>query len=211
MKYEKIIIPVGLFALLGGFFYYLDYHNYYLYNSGYKFYNLELFIDRWIPLVPEFYWIYILYYPLCFAPIAILKDMQTFRKVALAFALQFGISFIIFILIPVRMIHGEVTSSTLSARALKGLYEFDPGFNIFPSLHVANLMMIVFIFYEYSKFWARVILFLTILISLSTMFVKQHYFVDVLFGGFLGWFVYYIIFQKDFINLILKELKNESE
>jgi membrane-associated phospholipid phosphatase len=164
-----------------------------------------------IPLVPEFYWIYILYYPLCFSPIALLKDIHTFRKVALSFALQFGISFIIFILVPVRMVQAEILSTTLSARALKGLYDFDPGFNVFPSLHVANLVMIVFIFYEYSKFWARVLLFLTILISMSTMFVKQHYFVDVLFGTFLGWFVYYIVFQKDLINLILKECKNEAE
>ncbi len=211
LKYERIIIPVGLFILLGGIFYYLDYYNYYLYNSGYKFYNLETFIDRLIPLVPEFYWIYILYYPLCFAPIAILKDMGTFRRVALAFALQFGICFVIFILIPVRMVQGVITESTLSARALKAFYDFDPGFNVFPSLHVANLVMIVFIFYEHSRFWAGVLLFLTILISLSTMFVKQHYFVDVLAGAFLGWFVYYVVFKKDLINLILKEYRSEAE
>lgn len=211
LKYEKIIIPVGLFILLGGIFYYLDYYNYSLYNSGYKFYVLETFVDRLIPLVPEFFWIYILYYPLCFAPIAILKDMFTFRRVALAFALQFFISFIIFIAIPVRMIQPAIFEDTISARGLKAFYNFDPGFNVFPSLHVANLVMIVFIFYEHSKFWARILLFLTILISLSTMFVKQHYFVDVVSGAFFGWFVYYIVFQKDVINQILKECKSEAK
>lgn len=208
LKHEKAIIAIFLAISLTGIFYYLDYYNYSLYKSGYKFYVLENFIDRRIPLVPEFYWIYILYYPLCFSPILILKDIEIYRKVALSFFLEFFISFIIFLTIPVRMIQPEITGTTISEIALKKLYNFDPGFNVFPSLHVANMVLITFIFYEFSKFWGRMFLVITFLISLSTMFVKQHYFWDIPSGVLLGWFVFYIVFEKDIIkNLILKGSK----
>jgi membrane-associated phospholipid phosphatase len=208
LKYEKAIIAIFLAFSLTGIFYYLDYYNYSLYKSGYKFYVLENFIDRAIPLVPEFYWIYILYYPLCFTPIFILKDIDIYRKVALSFFLEFLIAFLIFLIIPVRMIQPEITGTSISEIALKKLYNFDPGFNVFPSLHVANMVLITFIFYDFSKFWGRVFLGLTILISVSILFVKQHYFWDIPSGVLLGWVVYYIVFEKDIIkNFILRESK----
>lgn len=211
LKYEKAIIAIFLAVFLTGIFYSLDYYNFKLYHSGFKFYTFENFIDRAVPLVPEFFWIYMLYYPLCFSPLGIIKDIQTFRKVALAFFIEFMISFAVFLLIPARMVRPEITGNSLSEIALKKLYEFDPGFNVFPSLHVANLVLIVLIFYEFNRFWAHVLLLLTILISASTLFVKQHFFWDIPSGIFLGWFTYYIVFEKDLIkNVILGGWKNEK-
>ena len=67
-----------------------------------------------------------------------------------------------------------------------------PGFNNFPSLHVALSLLVSLIVYNHDKkHWWVWIMFSGIMFS--TMFIKQHYIIDVVAGillGIIGYLVY---------------------
>jgi|YelNatPaOPRAMG01_1025707.scaffolds.fasta_scaffold09919_7 membrane-associated phospholipid phosphatase len=182
LKHEKLFIALFLVTFLSTGFYYVDWHNHLLWKEGMKFYNLTTFIDRSIPFTPGWVWIYLLYYPFCFTPLFLLNNIDTFRRVAAAYLLEFIIAFIVFLSFPVRMIRPEIVPVTLSEKIVEVIYRVDPGFNVFPSLHVANSFLVALIFYRYNRTVGIIFIFIAVLISISTLFVKQHYFFDVVTG-----------------------------
>ncbi|MGC8685051.1 MAG: phosphatase PAP2 family protein [bacterium] len=194
LKHERLFIALFLVTFLSIGFYYVDWHNNLLWKEGMKFYSLTTFVDRSIPFTPAWVWIYLLYYPFCFTPLFLLNNIDTFRRVAGAYLLEFVIAFIVFLSFPVRMIRPEFVPVTLSEKAVSIIYKVDPGFNVFPSLHVANSLLVALIFYRYNKPLGIFFIFIAILISLSTMFVKQHYFFDVVTGVLDAAIVYPIMF-----------------
>ncbi len=195
LRYEKFIIPVFLVTFLSFGFYYVDWHNHLLWKEGMKFYELDTGIDRAIPFVPWFIWLYLLYYPFCFTPIVLLNNRDTFRRIAAGFLMEFVLAFIVFLTFPVKMIRPEVTASSLSTKAVALLYSIDPGFNVFPSLHVANSLFVALIFYRYSKPVGILFMLIAVLISISTLYVKQHYLFDIVTGALDTLMVYPVVFR----------------
>jgi membrane-associated phospholipid phosphatase len=72
------------------------------------------------------------------------------------------------------------------ATYLLSLEYHDPSYNHFPSLHVA-ISWLVYLACRDAVRLRGVFLVLVIGISISTVFVKQHYAVDVLAGTLLAW------------------------
>jgi membrane-associated phospholipid phosphatase len=195
LRHEKLIIAVFLVTFLSFGFYYVDWHNHLLWKEGMKFYSLTTFVDRSIPFTPGWVWIYLLYYPFCFMPLFLLNNIDTFRRVAGAYLMEFVLAFIVFLSFPVRMIRPLVVPDTLSTKMVGIIYKMDPGFNVFPSLHVANSLLVALIFYRYNKILGIFFILIAILISLSTLYVKQHYFLDVVTGILDTAIVYPLIFM----------------
>lgn len=195
LRYEKILLPVFMGFLLSISFYYLDWHNELLWKTGVQFHVLRTGLDLLIPFVPGFVWIYLLYYVFCFTPIFVIKNMDTFRRIALGYLLEGMISFAIFVFYPTKMIRPEVIGNSINDKLLTMVYHTDPGFNVFPSMHVANSLFVALIFYRYNKkiglvFWA-----IALLISASIFFVKQHYLVDFIGGAIEAIGVFLIVFK----------------
>ncbi len=195
LRHEKLIIALFLITFLSVGFYYVDWHNHLLWKEGMKFYSLTTFMDRSIPFTPGWVWIYLLYYPFCFTPLFLLNNIDTFRRVAGAYLMEFVLAFIVFLSFPVRMIRPFVVPDTLSTKMVGIIYRVDPGFNVFPSLHVANSLLVALIFYRYNKTLGIFFILIAILISLSTLYVKQHYFLDVVAGILDTAIVYPLIFM----------------
>jgi membrane-associated phospholipid phosphatase len=147
-------------------------------------------LDRYIPFVPEWIWVYLLYYPFCFLPLFIREvrnDPRTFRRTLTAFALQFIVSFAFFVFLPLRMAHAGLPSG-LNGQVIGSLYGFDLGFNSFPSLHLANIVFVSCLFIHLrGKYWGLAVGCGALLIAASTLLIKQHFVSDVLLGAFLGW------------------------
>jgi membrane-associated phospholipid phosphatase len=195
LRYEKFLLPVFIGLLLSISFYYLDWHNELLWKSGVQFHVLSTGLDLLIPFVPGFVWIYLLYYIFCFTPILVVTNMDTFRRIALGYFLEGMISFAIFLFYPTKMIRPEIIGNSISDKLLTIVYHTDPGFNVFPSMHVANSLFVALIFYRYNKkiglvFWA-----IALLISASIFIVKQHYLVDFIGGAVEAVGVYLIVFK----------------
>jgi len=157
----------------------------------------SLRLDGAIPLVSGWVWIYLLYYPFCFLPLLlqdVRNDPSTFKKTITAFGLQFGISFVVFLLWPLRMAH-PVLPHTFNGAILHQLYAVDRGFSSFPSLHVANIMFVSLLFLRFQRARPAVVVCgIALLIAASTLLVKQHFLSDVLVGAFLGWASFAITF-----------------
>ncbi|MCL4558782.1 MAG: phosphatase PAP2 family protein [Deltaproteobacteria bacterium] len=195
LRYEKSIITLFLVISLTCGFYYVDWHNQILWKEGMQFHELNTTIDLAVPFVPQFIWIYLLYYPLCFAPVFLLHNVDTFRRVAGAYLMEFVIAFAVFIVYPVKMIRPVVVPDSLSTKAVALLYRVDPGFNVFPSMHVANSLLVALIFYKYNRSMGVLFFLTAVLISVSTLYVKQHYLLDVVAGVFDAIIVYPTIFR----------------
>ncbi len=152
-------------------------------EAGYSFLHPKIAWDDAFPFMPSFVWCYLLYYPLCFTPILLIKGTESFQRIAAAYSMEFFTCFVLFYSFPAQMLRPEVTGQDLSSRVLRLIFDVDPGFNILPSLHVANVVLIAILFFHYRKYRLGIIVALAaLLVSLSTVLVKQHYIVDV-FGG----------------------------
>jgi membrane-associated phospholipid phosphatase len=106
-----------------------------------------------------------------------------FGRVALAYFLEFALASVCFVLFPFpsRMIRPPVDGPGVDARALhQYLHEIDPGYNVFPSPHVANSVLVAWMFFRYrSPLPSWPVLVLAVLISASTVVVKTPYLLDI--------------------------------
>jgi membrane-associated phospholipid phosphatase len=156
--------------------------------------DLTLPLDLRIPFIALFIWPYVLCYAFPFLPLAVLKDWHRFNTAFLAILLANLTAYVVYFLMPVAFPRPEMGTS-LSDRVLAWQYQVDfyPGANKLPSLHVAFVWIVVLACRKQRL--GRVGDWLTLvgaaLITLSTLFVKQHIILDVITGmawGFAAWF-----------------------
>jgi len=76
----------------------------------------------------------------------------------------------------------NVVGDGFAAWALRFLYEADPPYNCFPSLHVAHSFVSALTCYAVHRRVGMIATGAAALVALSTLFTKQHYVVDVLAG-----------------------------
>lgn len=191
---EKIGIGLFMAVVLTIGFYWIDFRNAAQEGNGATAWITEVWLDDHIPFVPIWIWPYLSYFPLCFAPLVFCAQHQRFRRIATAYMLTYGPSLVMFAVIPSRMIRPtfEVTDATTAA--LDWLYRIDPGYNIFPSLHVANAVLVAWIFQRYAPRWAPLFWLEAAAITASTVLVKQHYVVDLPAGVALGTLAFFVVF-----------------
>ena len=210
-NHEKWIIVLLMVILLPAGFIFLDYYSAHLYRSAGGAERLYLPVDGWIRFSPHFVWTYLLYYPVCFLPLFLIGPIRVFRSIALGYTLQFLISFVLFAMLPIRMIRPEFHVVDSSTAVLKSIYALDPGYNIFPSLHVANAFLVAFIFLKVrNKFEGAVLTIVAILISVSALYVKQHYFIDIAAGLVLAVVTFRIAFSPKIFNLGYPRISADS-
>lgn len=158
-------------------------------------YNVKIaFIDDKIPVLPIFFIGYNLgFIYWFFAPFYILK---TGKKKTIVFIYTFVITLLVCNLIlyffPAkldRVAEGlfDPNKNTFGWKLLRICYNMDGGlvgYNLLPSTHCANCVL----YYQalkdgnIPKIIQNAALFSTVIVSLSTLFIKQHYFLDSLTG-----------------------------
>lgn len=197
---EQMWIGCSLAVVLSTGFYGLDWINAARFNSGEELWDIAIGLDGIIPFQPEWIWMYLLYFPICFLPLCfreVRRDIGVFRRTALGFSAQFLLAFPFFLLFPLQMVRPEFSPATVSESALYWFYGIDPGFNILPSLHVANTAFLACLTGRLRGIFPGLALWtFCLLTALSALFVKQHYLVDLPAGLFLGIFCYRLAFSR---------------
>lgn len=187
---DQVKVALAMAALFTVGFYATDQYMAAWLLRGLDFWEPALSWDARIPFEPRWIWIYFLYFPACFLPLTIRKiceDRHLFRRTALGFALQFLVAMIIFWVLPSRMEQPALETEGLSAEAARWFYGIDPGFNVFPSLHVANITYVACLVGRLgNRAVGAAVWVLALLIAASTLFVKQHYLADLPAGALLG-------------------------
>lgn len=147
--------------------------------------TLNLPGEERLPFIPEFEFIYILVYPLPLLMVFLLADASRLSQAAVAFALILGVAYASYIVFPVILIRPAFSGDTLAKWLLAWEYQ-DPAYNNFPSLHVA-LAWLVYFSCRTNRHRLLWLAGLAVAISISTLFVKQHYLADVVYGALLAW------------------------
>jgi membrane-associated phospholipid phosphatase len=137
-----------------------------------------------LPFVPEFEYLYVLTYVLPLLLVPCLPDARRLARTTVAFGLILAVAYATYLLFPVYFERPRLEVHSL-ATFLLALEYLDPSYNHFPSLHVA-ISWLVFLACRDRIRRPRAFLLLVVGISLSTLFVKQHYLVDVLYGAALA-------------------------
>ena len=150
-------------------------------------YDITSFVDKQIPLIPQFIWPYMLCYIFPFLPLLVVKDWHRFNLALLSVILANLSGFILYFIFPIAFPRPELGQS-LSEHLLSFLYKIDfyPGANKLPSLHVTFTWIVYFACrgQRLNKFGQTIVFFLAVLITLSALFVKQHVIADVVVGLF---------------------------
>lgn len=147
-------------------------------------------LDRAVPLIPQFVWIYILAFPFWAANYILAAQRGKdgfYRFVATDLTVHIA-CFVIFLILPTTNIRPEILGSTWSEQLLRLVYLLDGGSspsNLFPSIHcyvswlswrgVRKSERIPTWYQHFSLIFA-------ILIIISTQVLKQHYLVDAVAG-----------------------------
>ena len=200
IKKERIVTTVVMVLALVAGFYATDQHMAAELFKGKSFWSPSLRWDDAIPFSPGWIWVYLLYFPVCFLPVffkELREDIGIFRRTAAGFVLQFAAALILFWAFPSQMLRPVFEPTSFSGQAVAWFYGIDAGFNLFPSLHVANVAYIACLAWKLErKALSGAVWALCCLITASTLFVKQHYLFDLPMGLAVGLLAYFTAFSE---------------
>lgn len=142
----------------------------------------ELYLpgEAGIPFVPEFEFLYALGYGLPLLVVVAVRDVATLRRLLAAFPLTLLIAYATYLALPVYLAR-PVLEPDSPATFLLSLEYHDPSYNHFPSLHVATAWLI-YLACRAGVRRPRLLLALVAGVTVSTVFVKQHYLADLAYG-----------------------------
>lgn len=171
-------------------------------------YMIHCVVDDWIPFHEYFVIPYFIWY--LWVPVFMIYFMITDRDSYLRFLfVMLGgatICLLIYAVFPNGLnLRQEITADNPCAWLVKLLRQIDPPCNVCPSLHVSSTVAVHVVLCKNESYRNNRGLMLlsgvvTVLICISTMFIKQHSFVDVVCGAVLTACMSYVsdfIFSKE--------------
>ena len=156
-----------------------------LFSVGRNEYTLFLPGEARLPFLPIFEYLYVLSYMIGFLLIVTVRDYATLRRMLIAFVIALSAAYITYLVFPVYLERPSFEVDSLHTWLLSIEYKDKP-YNHFPSLHVTLSCLTVHASQVSPR--SRVLLHIVVAgIAVSTVFVKQHYIVDALYGYVLAW------------------------
>ncbi|MFI8686015.1 phosphatase PAP2 family protein [Rossellomorea sp. NPDC077527] len=161
---------------------------------------LSTTLDEWIPFVPAFIVPYILWYAFILGYLFYFwfKDVQTFLKTLGIIVIGELICFVIYFYFQTTVPRPELTGDGLFVDLVRMIYSHDQPYNAFPSIHVLTTFAIIlgnFNIRDKHLFHSVFVPIMGSLIILSTLFVKQHFVLDMVSSVFLTVFIYGMMFE----------------
>ena len=160
-------------------------------------------LDDYIPVVEQFIVCYYLWYPLLGAVglYLIFRDANGFKRYMTYIGVAFSITVLFCLVFPngQNLRPTEFAHDNVFVSMVKGIYSADTNTNVCPSVHVVGCFAAVFGVYDCERLKNKKLLkaFVTVisfLISISTVFVKQHSLLDIIVAvpySMLMWFLVY--------------------
>ncbi|SCW55863.1 hypothetical protein SAMN02910456_01848 [Ruminococcaceae bacterium YRB3002] len=161
-----------------------------LVNGSWHHYDFSLPIDDYFPLIKEFIIIYI---PIAYGQwiygfyLAARERKACCYRIFTAEIIAKLICMACFLIIPTTMVRHDVTATDFLSRWVQSVYNTDPADNLFPSIHCLESYILTRAAFSrkigmercpaWFK-WASVPV--TALVFASTLFLRQHVFVDVI-------------------------------
>ena len=141
-------------------------------------------LDEAAPFIPAFVFAYVSIYYISVVPAFLFRSRWVLRRAIVAYTTMSVVSFAIFLVFPVEMVlrpdlvEGEGFATMAPGDDLRcGL-----SLQLLPSLHVGLAMMGAFTIGCVDKRFGQVASLIALFVCASTMFIKQHYVIDVIVG-----------------------------
>lgn len=172
-------------------------------TAGRPHFDFTMEIDRMVPLLPGFSWIYVLAFPFWGANyiFSARRGKDFFYRFVAADLTIHAICLLIFVIVPTTNVRPELTGDGLSVRLLQALYDWDGGehpYNLFPSIHCYSSWMCIYSVKgqkDIPVWYQRFSVAFAVLVVISTQVLKQHYWVDAAAAILLVEF-FYRFYQK---------------
>ena len=168
------------------------------------------FIDDKIPFCNIFIIPYCIWYVLVFVvPYYLyIKDTEALSKYVSSYLVCSIIADIIFVIYPTIVIRPDIENTGFLNFVTNFIYWTDtPPINCMPSLHCAISILFILATFSskyVSKFFKIFIFIISIIIMMSTLFIKQHVFIDFITGITLMIYIYIFVINN---TLILDKTK----
>jgi membrane-associated phospholipid phosphatase len=153
--------------------------------------------DRAVPLQPTWALIYgALYVFLIVLPVIVVREEDHIRRTFWAYLAVWVTAYVCFLVYPsVAPRPDRVDGDGFAVWGLRVLYDADPPYNCFPSLHVAHSFVSALTCYRLHRQLGLTALVCASLVAVSTVFTKQHYVADVIAGTLLAVAAYFVILR----------------
>ncbi len=167
--------------------------------AGRTLYVPELPLDRALSLQPT--WV-LLYGPpylfLIFLPVLVVRQEEHVRRTVLAYLSVWITAYVFFLVYPTTAPRpARLSGEGFGVWSLALLYSADPPYNCFPSLHVAHSFVSALTCVRVHRRVGVAAALTASLVGLSTLFIKQHYVVDVIAGILLACVAYGVFLRGD--------------
>jgi len=139
-----------------------------------------------VPYLPAFILPYVSVFPMPLAAIAVISDRGAFRRTCAAFGAAILASGVAFLVVPLAPPHPPDAGTGVFGLLTNAIYRLDVPTNLFPSLHVSIAFLTAFAVGRERPRRLPWMLAWAALIAASTLFVRQHYAIDVAGGIFLA-------------------------
>lgn len=186
-EFLRKLITISL-ALIAGYLYYLANH----YNAM-RFVDTKPFIfkfpiDDYIKfnnlfVIPYYLW----YFYIAFTVIMLFlqKNSSLYFKLIFTMAISVFVSCVFYLGFPTYVPRETLPGNDILTQMIKNIYAIDPPFNCFPSMHVlyAYICCWYLLYFRRIGLWFDILnITVFVLITLSTVYTKQHYTPDILGG-----------------------------
>ena len=166
-------------------------------------------IDELIPFNEYFIVPYLLWFPLLAGSLAyfLFHHKTEFQNLCFLMFTGLTIALLIYTFFPNGLeLRIDITSTNIFANIVKAMQSIDSPTNVCPSMHVSSTLAILFVVLRYPNFKhpkliKPAILLLSVLILLSTMFLKQHSIIDVAAAIVLSSALYVITYHTNWRKL----------
>ena len=151
--------------------------------------------EKQTPFMDWTIWFYISDYIYIALVFILLQNKQNMNRIFYSQLAMLVFAMIIFFLLPTAYPRPEVTYSGASGWMLGLLHSADTPGNACPSIHVGMTFLAGFGFIKEKRSLLPLFMLWAVLISVSTLTVKQHYLIDVL-SGFTMAILFYFLAQR---------------
>ena len=133
----------------------------------------------------------------------LLFDVESFKKLMRFIIITYSAAMLIYIVFPncqeLRPVIFE--RDNIFTHFIKGFYQFDTNTNVCPSIHVIGSVAVMLCAWHSKHFsktgWRIVFGVIALLISASTVFLKQHSVLDVVAAIPICFIAYWIVYKKE--------------
>ena len=154
---------------------------------GMEYHVVQCSLDNYIPFCEAFFIPYEFWFVFLIgmALYGLMFDTTAFRRYMWFIIITYSVTCVIYLVYPTEQLlrPDSFARDNLLTRAVAGLYAFDTNTNVCPSIHVLGSVAVLFGAWQSKHFstrgWRAAFLGMTLLISISTVLIKQHSIIDI--------------------------------